>query len=97
MRAKDGTGGRWCESGWSDVEGQFEAAAILEPAPRFRGPSLDATASVGPSQTAPLHHDRALAHPAVRDPAVQTGAPIGPHPALDAMADLRILLHGTNL
>ena len=97
MRAKDGTGGRCCESGWTDVDDQSGPAAILELAPRTHGAPLDAAAPVGPSQPAPLHHDRDLPHPTVRDPAVQAAAPIGTHPTLEAMPDLRVLLHGTNL
>lgn len=88
MRAKGGTVGRCCESGWSDVEGQAGTAAISELAARTRGASFDATAPVGPSQTAPLHHDRDLARAAVGDSTVQTGAAIGPHPTLHAVADL---------
>jgi hypothetical protein len=97
MRAKDGTVGRCCESGWIDLEGQSGTAPILELAPRTHRASLASSAPVGASKAAPLHHDRDLAHPAVPDTTVQTGAPIGTHPTLDAMADLRILLHGTNL
>lgn len=97
MRAKDGTVGRCSESGWIDVEGQSGAAAIPELAPRTHGAALDSTAPVGASQTAALHRDRDVARPPVRDPAVQTGAPFGTHPALDAMADLRVPVHGTNL
>ena len=96
-RARDGTAGRSCESGWIDVEGQSGTAAIPEPASRTRGAPLDSTAPVRTAQAAPLYHDRDVAHPAIRDPAVQAGAPIGTHPTLDAMADLRVLVHGTNL
>jgi hypothetical protein len=97
MRAKDGTAGRCCASGWIDFEGQSGPAPILELAARTRGAPLDSTAPVCTSQAAPLHGDRDLAHPAIRDTTVQTGAPIGTHPTLDAMADLGVLLHGTNL
>lgn len=96
-RAKDGTAGRSCVSKWIDIDGQSGTAAILEPATRTRGAPLDSTAAVCTSQAAPLHRDRDLAHPAIRDTTVQTGAPIGTHPTLDPMADLRVLLHGTNL
>jgi hypothetical protein len=97
LRARVGTVGRCCESGWTDLEGQARTASILELATRTQGASLDSTAPVGTSQTAPLHHDPDLAQAAIGDSTVQTGAPIGTHPTLDAMAGLRVLLHGTNL
>ena len=97
MRAKDGTAGRCCASGWIDFEGQSGPAPILELAARTRGAPLDSTAPVGASQAAPLHRHRDLAQPAVPDTPVQPRAPVGTHPTLDAMADLRVLLHGTNL
>jgi len=97
LRATGGTVGRWCESEWIELERQSGAAAILQLAARIRGPSLDPTAPVGASQAAPLHRDRDLAHPAVGDAAIQSAAPIGPHATLDAMAHLRVLVHGTNL
>lgn len=96
-RARGGTVGRWCESGWIDLERQSGTAAILEVAAWTGGASLDAAAAVGASQAPPLHHDPDLAHPAVRDAAVETPAPVGTHPTLDAMAGLRVLVHWINL
>jgi len=96
-RARGGTVGRWCESGWIDLERQSGTAAILELAARTEGASLDPAAAVGASEAAPLHHDRDLPQATVRDPAIETRAPLGTHTPLDAMAGLRVLFHGTNL
>ena len=97
MRARDGTAGRCCESGWIDLERQSGPAAILELATWTRGASLHATAPVRASQTAAFHHHPDLAHSTVRDPTVEARAPVGTDAPLDAVADLRVLLHGTNL
>lgn len=96
-RAKGGTAGRWCESGWIDLERQSGTAAILELAARAERAALDPAAPVGAAKAPPLHDDRDLPYPPVRDPTVEARAPIGTYAALDAMPDLRVLLHGTNL
>lgn len=96
-RAKGGTAGRSCESGWIDLERQSVPAAILELATWTGGASLHATAPVGAAQTAAFHHHPDLAHSTVRDPTVEARAAVGTDATLDAVADLRVLLHRTNL
>ena len=93
-RAKDGAGGRWSESGWTEVEGQSGAAPILEPAARIGRTPLDPAAPVRSSQSPPLHQDRDLTRPPIGDAPVEPRPPVGTDPTLDAMADLPVLLHG---
>ena len=97
MRARAETDGLWCASGWSDVERQAEAAAVLLFASRIGRPPLDPATPVGAAQAAPFHHDRDLSEASLGNAAIQTRTAVGANAPLDPVTNLRVLLHGTNL
>lgn len=93
----DAKRGRWCGSGWIEIERQPRAATVLELAAGLRRAPLHAAAPVGASQPAALDHHGNLSHAPVGDAPVQTGAPVGPDAPLDEVTNLGVLLHTTNL
>ena len=97
MRARGGTDGLWCGSGWSDLERQAEAAAVFLLASRIGGAPLDPAAPVGAAQATPFHHNRDLSDTSLGNPAIQTRTAVGAHAPLDPMTNLPVLLHQTNL
>ena len=97
MRVRAGTDGRWCGSGWSEVERQAGAAAVSLLASRIWGASLDAAAPVGAAQAAPFHDHHHLPDAPLGNAAIQTRTALGAHASLDPMTKLRVLLHGNNL
>ena len=100
MRAtpgRAGTGGAWCGSGWSDVEGQPGAAPVFELAAGIRRPSFDSAAAVGAAQAAPFYHHSHVADAPLGNAAIQTSTAVGPDAPLDLVTNLPVLLHVTNL
>lgn len=91
------TAGRSCGSGWSDVDGDARAAAILLLTTLPRRAALDPAAAIRAAQAPSFHRHGHVPGAPFRKASIETGAPIGPYAALDAMPDLRVLLHGTNL
>ncbi len=97
MRVRAGTDGVWCASGWSDIERQAGAAAVLQPAARTGRASLDPAAPVGAAQAAPFHHNRDLPDASLGNAAIETRTAVGANAPLDLVTNLRVLLHRTNL
>ena len=97
MRARAGTAGVWCESGWNDLERHAEAAAVFLFASGIGGAPLDPAAPVGAAQGAPFHQHRDLPESSLGNAAIETRPAVGANAPLDPVTNLRVLLHRTNL
>src|SRR5436190_19789209 len=81
-----------CRSGWSRfVEREARAAPVAQPAARTERAPLHAAAPI--DDAASIHQYAQFTVPAFGDPPIEPGAALGPHAALDVMANLPVLVH----
>lgn len=59
--------------------------------------SLDPAAPIGSAQGPPFHGYRDVTNAPIRNAAIQAGAAVGAHAALDAMPDFLVVVHRINL
>jgi len=96
MRAWDETNGQSSQSGWSDVVGlASRAAAVLQLAALPGRAALHAAAPFG--APAPFHQHVGPTLPPFGNAPIQSAAAIRSHAALQAVTELRPIVHGTNL